>query len=724
VWLAASCGRTGLFAAAADGGARRDGSGGTEVSAREIGRDAQNQPGPPDAKNPDLGGGVLKLLAGSPGGPGAVDDVGANARFHTPHGMALDETGNLFVADMDNCTIRKLVIATGEVTTLAGLSEVHGSSDGVGTEARFYFPNGLASDGAGSLFVTDTDNNTIRQVNLATGKVTTLAGAAMQFGSADGRGAEARFYLPSGIAGDQAGKLFVADTFNHAIRQVIIATGAVTTLAGSPGETGNRDGTGAAARFFYPTDVASDERGNLFIADWHGQAIRKLVVATGVVTTLAGAAEKPGNSDGNAQAARFNGLHGMVSDGAGNLFVADSENRTIRKIVLATGSVSLFAGSPGKADSSDGTGPAARFAYPYGLARDRAGNMFVADGDNHAVRKVVLTTAEVTTLAGAAEHAGGEDGMGAAVRFDHPAGLASNGAGQLWVADTDNHSIRSIQIATGQTTTLAGTPGQQGSRDGQGAAARFFAPTGVASDGAGHLWVADSQNRTIRKVVLATGDVSTLAGTPGQQGTQDGLGTSARFLCPQDVASDGAGQIFVTDSDAHTVRKIVISTGAVSTLAGSPGESGSADGVGPGARFDLPHGIANDGAGNLFIADFGNYTVRKVVIATGLVTTLAGTPQQSGSLDGPGRDALFALPTGLACDGANLLVADAGNHAIRRIALGTGVVSTVVGSLGQAGLRLGPLPAGLSDPWGLALGPSGELYLSLAKENAILAARF
>jgi DNA-binding beta-propeller fold protein YncE len=719
VLFAAGCGRTGLQGMANDGGGKRKegGSGGDAADA-----EAQPPSGVPDTKNPDEGG-VLRLLAGGPGGSGFVDGVGANARFHTPHGMALDR-GHLYVSDMYSCTIRKVDIATGEVTTLAGAPEVHGSSDGIGSEARFYFPDGIASDGAGSIFVADTDNNIIRKVDLSTGRVSTLAGAAMQFGSADGTGDKARFYLPSGITSDGAGNLFIADTFNHTVRRVEVVTGKVTTMAGAPEETGNRDGAGAAARFFYPTDIASDGAGNLFIADGHGQTIRKLVLATGEVTTYAGVAERPGNTDGERRAARFDGLHGMVSDGGGSLFVADSENRTIRKIAMATGWVSLFAGSPGKADSDDGTGPAARFRYPYGLVHDQAGNLLVSDADNHAIRKVVIATGEVSTLAGSAEHGGSRDGIGAAARFDRPSGVASDGAGNLLLADSENHAIRKINVATGEVSTLAGSPGQRGSQDGIGSAARFSIPTGVAFDGAGNLLVADSGNRTLRQVVLATGMVTTLAGSPGQQGNLDGRGAAAQFSYPQDVACDGAGLAFVSDSDQHTVRKIVLGTGDVTTLAGLAGQAGSNDGIGSNARFDLPHGMACDRAGNLFVADFGNYNIRKVVIATGQVTTFAGLAQQSGSVDGAWYEALFALPMGLACDGLNLFVADGSNHAVRKIALGTRVVSTVVGTLARPGLRLGPLPAGLSGPTGLALDSTGQLFITIAEENAILAARF
>jgi hypothetical protein len=689
-----------------DGAAEVRSEAGREVASLDLGPD---------------GGGWLRLLAGGLGGPGNVDGIGAAARFQAPRGIAVDGAGNLFVADIYNSTIRKVVIASGEVTTLAGYPGQHGSSDGTGAAARFYYPSGVASDGAGNLFVADTDNNTIRKVVIATGEVTTLAGSPLQLGSRDGSGSAARFHMPLGIASDGAGSLFVADSLNHAIRKVVVATGEVTTLAGAPESTGSKDGVGTAACFYFPSDLATDGAGTLFIADDHGQTIRKLVIATGAVTTLAGAAGQSGSRDGIGAAARFDRLHGLASDGAGNLFVADSENQTLRQVVIATGRVSTFAGSPGAAESSDGIGALARFRYPYGVASDRAGSLFVADSDNFAIRKATVATGEVTTLAGSPAHVGESDGTGTSARFDTPTGVASDGAGQLFVADSANHTIRLVAIATGAVTTLAGLPRNAGSADGRGANARFYSPNGVASDGAGNLFVADSDNHTIRKVVLATGEVTTVAGVPGGEGARDGRGAAARFARPLAVASDGAGNLFVTDSANHTIRKLVMATGEVSTLAGSPGRWGSQDGVAAAAQFDLPYGLASDGAGHLFVADFGNYTIRKVVIATGEVTTVAGAAGQEGSGDGRGTSARFSPPTGIASDGAgNLWVADTDNHTVRQIAIGTGAVTTVVGLSDRAGVLLGRLPAGLRAPFGLARGSAGELYLSDRDESVIL----
>jgi sugar lactone lactonase YvrE len=327
-------------------------------------------------------------------------------------------------------------------------------------------------------------------------------------------------------------------------------------------------------------------------------------------------------------------------------------------------------------------------------------------------------------LAGGLGGLGDVDGVGAAARFYSPNGIASDGAGNFFVVDQWNHTIRKVVIATGKVTTLAGSPRQQGSSDGTGPAARFNFPRGIASDKAGNLFVTDTANQTIRKVVIATGEVTTLAGSPGQTGSNDGTGAATRFSYPYGIASDVAGSLFVADWGNSMIHKLAIATGEVTLLAGSV-QPGSSDGIGAAAQFYYPADVASDGAGNLFVADFGNDTIRKVVIATGEVTTLAGSAEQRGSSDGIGAAARFNGPHGIASDRAgNLFVADSDNHTIRRIAIGTRTVTTVVGSPDRVGVALGPLPAGLNTPRGLAVGPAGELYVSDDEEGAILVVQF
>lgn len=665
----------------------------------------------------------LRLLAGALGGPGNVDGIGAEARFNTPVGVVADGLGAVYVADAMNHTIRKVVLSTGAVTTLVGSTGHSGSSDGIGTTARFNGPIGLAYDPTGTLYVSDTGNHTIRKVVLSTRAVTTLAGSAGQAGSKDNTGTNAQFNEPYGIELDGAGTLFVADSLNHTIRKVLVNTGMVSTLVGSAGMPGSTDGVGAMARFNRPLDVAIDNAGNLYVPDSYNQTVRKVAVSTSLVSTLAGSPGQAASDDGTGAGARFNGPSSLVSDGVGNLYVTDYGNHTIRKVAVSTGLVQTFAGSPGRTASTDGADTTARFYRPHGVAVDRDGTLYVTEVGNHTLRRVVSTGA-VTTLAGTAPQIGSVDGTGTTARLASPVNMAVDGAGTLYVADNRNSTIRKVVFSTGAVTTLAGSAGSNGSTDGTGTAARFYGPEGIAIDSTGNLYVADQGNHIVRKVTASTGAVTTLAGSAGIPGIADGTGPAARFTSPIGVALDGAGNLYVTDLLNHTIRKVAISSGVVTTLVGAPGQAGSADGIGTAARFREPFGIASDGAGFLYVSENWNHTIRKIEVTTRSVATLAGLAGQAGSMDGTGATARFYNPLGLSLDGAgSLYVADYGNSTIRKIVLATASVTTFAGTAGQAGVKLGQMPGRLNRPRGLAFGPAGELFIAEQVENAILSIR-
>jgi sugar lactone lactonase YvrE len=298
---------------------------------------------------------------------------------------------------------------------------------------------------------------------------------------------------------------------------------------------GSADGTGTSARFSNPDGVAVDKAGNVYVADNFNDTIRKVTPA-GVVTTVA---RQP--------------CMGMALDSAGNIYVVNQYS-TICKVTPA-GVVTMLAGLAGSVGSADGTGSAARFKLPNGVALDTNGNVYVADTYNYTIRKMtpVGTNWVVTTLAGLAGLAGSADGMGTAARFNEPNGVAVDNAGNLYVTDLKNHTIREVTPA-GMVTTLAGLAGSYGSADGTGTAARFANPYGVAVDSAGNVYVTDSGNSTIRKVTPA-GVVTTLAGLPMGYGYADGTGRAARFRALAGVVVDSAGTIYVTDPGNNNIRR-------------------------------------------------------------------------------------------------------------------------------------------------------------------------
>jgi sugar lactone lactonase YvrE len=306
-----------------------------------------------------------------------------------------------------------------------------------------------------------------------------------------------------------------------------------------------------------PTDIAFAASGDAFIADTFNGAIRKLSVA-GEISTYAGRASLSGTSPPVASVILATPM-GVVSDASGNVYVAEFTVHRIRKIA-PDGLVTNFAGEGGVSGSADGVGTAARFTNPQGLAIDGAGNIYVADQGNQTIRKIT-PDGVVTTLAGLARTVGYADGTGSAARFTAPRGIAADAAGNVYVAD-GTHTIRAITSA-GVVTTVAGLAGSPGSGDGAGAAAQFRDPPGIAVDAAGNLYVADQGNHTIRKI--GAGVVTTIAGFAGTAGYADGNGSAARFNSPEGIAVDAAGNVYVADRGNNAIRKIT-PAGVVSTV--------------------------------------------------------------------------------------------------------------------------------------------------------------
>ena len=331
-------------------------------------------------------------------------------------------------------------------TTFAGTGFSPGANDGFGTSARFRNPAGVAVDASGTIYVADTLNDMIRQIS-PSGAVTTIAGSpnAAGQGNVDGTGNGAKFNYPYGIAVDSSnGTLYVADSHNSTIRK-ITSGGVVTTLAGTVGTTvnnpvlGSADGTGSAASFRYPIALAVDSTGNVFVCDSSNSTIRK-ITPDGVVTTFAGLAQTPGHTDGMGSSARFTYPCGIAIDSSDNLYVSDFSDDIIRKITPAA-VVTTIAGTAGMSGSADGIGDNARFNVPFGVAVDAAGNLYIADQYNHIIRKRT-PVGGVSTIGGTAGSVGNTDGLGSSARFNYPAGVAVSRSGYLYIADQNNHIIR------------------------------------------------------------------------------------------------------------------------------------------------------------------------------------------------------------------------------------------------------------------------------------------
>jgi sugar lactone lactonase YvrE len=554
--------------------------------------------------------GNVTTIAGLYNTAGTNDGTGGAARFDYPYGLALDASSNIYVADLGNNTIR-MISPAGVVRTLAGVPGVSGTNDGPGATALFNAPSSVALDAFGNIIVADQGNDTIRAI-APNGTVSTLAGLPGTPGTNDGTGSAAQFHFPAGLVADTLGNVFVADSENNAIRR-IAPGGVVTTFA----VTGS------------PSHLAMDAAGDIYVSCGRLGVILKISPAA-VVTTLPGRTNGgSGHADGIGPAASFQGPNSVALDSSSNVYVADEINNTIRKITPG-GSVTTLAGLALEPGNTDGTGSAARFNRPEGVAVDAAGNVYVADQFNDTIR-MVTPAGVVTTLAGRALLSGTNDGMNGNARFSHPGDVAVDGSTNIYVTDFGNNTIRKITPETGTNwvvTTLAGSPGLAGTNDGTGGAARFNEPYDLTVDASGNLFVSDTGNQTIRNITAA-GMVTTLAGKPGVTGTNDGTGSGARFNFPNGIAVDFSGDLFVADADNNLIRKVT--SGGVATTVGGPHTSfnGSyADGTGGDAQFITPYGVAVDTAGNLYVADYGNNVIRKGTLTASLSPVAFQSPTE------------------------------------------------------------------------------------------------
>jgi len=429
---------------------------------------------------------------------------------------------------------------------------------------------------------------TVPSFPVQTVAVTTLSGKT-----------QTRILLESGIVTDAAGNVYVADGSSSVIRKVSAADGSVSIFAGD-GHASFKNGPRLLAEFNFPTGLAFDLRGNLYVADEKNNRIR-IITTDGNVSTYAGSGVK-GFGDGADSLAKFNAPTGVAVDGAGTVYVADMGNNRIRRIAV-TRVVTQWAGS-GNAAFADGAGAAASFNRPYGITVTATGIAYVADANNNRIRKIV--SGVVSTLAGNDE-AGFADGTGKAASFHNPEGVAADPSGNVYVADGPNNRLRKITSA-GLVTTFAGS-GTGGNNDGADTSARFFNPIGITIDPSGIVYVADSVNGLVRKQVVQPA-VRTLAGN-GATDYVEGTGTAAHINNPYSITLDAAGTLYFEDG-GRRFRKCT-PTGTTSFLAG---------GVPGGVNFPEETGTVTDAAQNLYIADGNPNRIAKVTPA-GEVSTFA-----------------------------------------------------------------------------------------------------
>jgi len=605
-----------------------------------------------------------------------LDGVSSAVKMNKPAGLAQDKWGNIYFSDKFNHRIRKIT-PQGLVSLYAG-SGTRALLDGTVLTAGFNAPEGLACDTFGNLFVADLDNYAIRKIT-PTGVVTTIAGTGVQ-GYRNGPGNQAQFYSPYGVVCDDTGNVYVTDAGNGVIRKVA-RDGTVSNFYGTynfgnPTSSPNAITRDAAGNFYYtdsrlnslfkltlrgvrttitsglnvPQTVTLDSRGNFFVSQ---NSTLLSISPRGIITTLAGSTTT-GFVDGAGAIAQFYNPLGILCDNIGNIYVADTQNDRIRK-VTTLGVVSTLAGG-NITTSANGVGREAGFKGPNGIAKDRLGNIYVADADNYLIRKIDRNGI-VSTYAGTGIQ-GQVDGPSNQASFKGLKGLLCDTIGNLFVADF--HKIRKI-TPQGMVSTYSGSS-TSGFRNDILSNALYNNPTEMTFDSEGNLIIVDSDNHRLR-FIDRNGNVGTYAGT-GEAGLLNGRVDSCNFSTPYGLTFDSFGNLYVSDQDYNVIRKIA-PNGIVSTFAGN-GNCSSLDGRGRTAGFCVPCGMTSDDRGNIYVADLNNNKIRKITNTT-YVSTIAGNGQFDYS-EGYGMLSRYNWPAALVMDSSDvILVADYLNNAIRKI---------------------------------------------------------
>jgi sugar lactone lactonase YvrE len=663
-------------------------------------------------------GGTLTVLAGDGAQGFSGDGVtggAANAYLYHPYGLAVDGSGNVYFADQYNCVVRKVDTAN-TITTIAGIGNScgYGGDGGKGTAAQLYYPGGVALDGLGNLFIADTSNCRIRKLVLSTGTITTSAGnGTCGYLGDTGAATAAEVYNPYAIAADSTGNVFIADTNNYRIREVTKSDGKINTIAGTGAAGfGGDGGKAVSAQIYQVFGLAVDSTGKtVTFGDYQNQRVRQFTVG-GNISTVAGTGTAGFTGDGAAATSAELYYPQGVGVSSSKVYVADSSNYRIRLFTVG-GNINTIAGNGSYNLPTLLTGMPPQgvvFYYPFGVFGDASGNVFVNDTYNFLVRELVASSDLVNFFAGTGT-AGftGDSGLATKAEINYNDGVVKDSKGNIYIADTNNCVIRMVNTA-GNISTFAGV-GQRCAYTGDGGpatSAELYYPSGVAVDGSDNVYIADTYNHVIRQV--KSGTINTIAGI-GQRGGYSGDGgpaTAAQLYYPYGVAADGPGNVFIADTYNCRIREVSVATGVISTVAGTGSCAYTGDGPATEEAVNNPQGIRADANDNLFIADTNNQRLRWVS-AGGVMTTFAGIANAGYFGDGGvATSAELYYPSGISEDSSgNFLVADQYNFRIRGISA-FAALSTAPGSLNFGLTSVGST----SPPESLTISAVGPLTIS------------
>jgi len=666
---------------------------------------------PPPTSTPPVttgaGSGVLSIVAGRIGvlTPGA-----ATATPIGPNGVAASAAGDLYIADAHNDVVEKVTPA-GILSIIAGVSGQAGApTPGPATSSDLGDPTAVAVDGAGNLYIADSGDDVVEKVT-PDGTLSVVAGVPGALGApTPGPAASSDLANPSGVTVDGAGNLYIADPDNDVVEKVTPG-GVLSVAAGVPAQFGApTPGPAASSDLANPSGVTVDGAGNLYIADPDNDVVEK-VTPGGVLSLAAGVPAQFGApTPGPATSSDLGLPESVALDGAGNLYIADPDNYVVERVTPG-GELTVAAGDGQSGAPTPGPSTSSELGSPSSVAVDGQGNLYIADAGNDVVERAT-PEGILAVVAGYTPSGGPSPGPATSSNLNLPLGVAVDGAGNLYIADTGNSVVERVTPA-GVLSIVAGVPLQSGApTPGPATSSDLGAPAAVAVGGAGNLYIADTANDVVDGVTPA-GALSVVAGVPGESGAPT-AGPAARSDLgdPAGVAVDRAGNLYIADTASDVVEKVTAG-GTLSVVAGD-GELGTPT-PGPATSSDLgaPAAVAVDGSGNLYIADTANDVVEKVT-ADGTLSVIAGMPGKSGAASsGPATSSSLGNPSGVAIDGAgNVYIADTANDVVERVTP-AGALSVVAGD-GEFGAPTpGPATSSdLGDPAGVAVDAAGNIYIA------------
>ena len=523
----------------------------------------------------DAGSGDISTIAGT-GTAGYSGDGGlaTAAKLSFPVATAIDGSGNIYIADTGSNRIRRIDSGTGNISTIAGTGSSGSSGDGgLATVATVYRPSGVAIDTGGNLLILQSDNHSIRRVDAGSGVITTIVGSGVPgYGGDGGPAASALLNDPADMALDGSDKLYIADRNNNSIRVVdsVGGSGVITSVTNNSGLLFAGDGgLATSANLYDPNGVAIDAAGNVYIADSANHRIRLVDAGSGLIDTIAGNGAMGFSGDGGAAVnASLSFPSAVALDSGGNLYITDTGNNCVRRIDAGSGDITTVAGG-GSVYPTDGVAATtATLGFPRAVIVDASDNLIIADSGHQTIRYVDMTAGTITTIAGIPDTTtdtrdssgfGGDGGLATAATLQFPTGLLLDAAGNLYIADTGNNRVRFVDATTGIITTIAGraTRGFGGEGD-LATDASLYSPSALALDAtSGDLFIADAGNNRIRRVDGTTGIIRTIAGNGFAAFAGDGgSALDGSLYSPAAIVLDLSGDLLVADPGNDRVRLI------------------------------------------------------------------------------------------------------------------------------------------------------------------------